>query len=113
VRAQTRVDSAEEAARVIKTHWDLGFTSGVLVGVPIPREYETPREVIEPFIERALREAEEQEITGNAVTPFLLKRLAELTQGESVKTNVALLKNNVAVAAEIAKALAVFQMPQA
>jgi pseudouridine-5'-phosphate glycosidase len=105
VRAQTRVDSAEEAARVIKTHWDLGFTSGVLIGVPIPHEYETPREVIEPFIERALREAEEQEITGNAVTPFLLKRLAELTQGESVKTNVALLKNNVAVAAEIAKAL--------
>jgi pseudouridine-5'-phosphate glycosidase len=105
VRVQTRVDSAEEAARVIKTHWNLGFTSGVLVGVPIPREYETPREVIEPFIERALREAEEQEITGNAVTPFLLKRLAELTQGESVKTNVALLKNNVAVAAEICKAL--------
>jgi pseudouridine-5'-phosphate glycosidase len=105
VRVQTRVDSAEEAARVIKTHWDLGFTSGVLVGVPIPREYETPREVIEPFIKRALREAEEQEITGNTVTPFLLKRLAELTQGESVKTNVALLKNNVAVAAEICKAL--------
>lgn len=105
VRAQTRVDSAEEAARVIKTHWDLGFTSGVLIGVPIPREYETPRQVIEPFIEQALREAEEQKIVGNAVTPFLLKRLAELTQGESVKTNVALLKNNVAVAAEIAKAL--------
>ncbi len=105
VRVQTRVDSAEEAARVIKTHWNLGFTSGVLVGAPIPREYETPREVIEPFIKRALREAEEQEITGNTVTPFLLKRLAELTQGESVKTNVALLKNNVAVAAEICKAL--------
>lgn len=105
VRAQTRVDSAEEAARVIKTHWDLGFTSGVLIGVPVPREYATPREAIEPFIERALREAEAHKITGNQATPFLLKRLAELTQGESVKTNVALLKNNVAVAAEIAKAL--------
>lgn len=105
VRAQTCVDSAEEAARVIKTHWDLGFTSGVLIGVPIPREYETPRQVIEPFIEHALREAEEQKIVGSAVTPFLLKRIAELTQGKSVDTNVALLKNNVAVAAEIAKAL--------
>ena len=53
----------------------------------------------------ALREAEEQKIVGNAVTPFLLKRLAELTEGSSVRTNIALLKNNVAVAAEIAKAL--------
>ena len=105
LRAQARVDSAEEAARVIKTHWDLGFTSGVLVCVPIPREYEIPREVIEPYIERALREAEKQRIVGNAVTPFLLKRLAELTEGASVRANIALLKNNVAVAAEIAKGL--------
>jgi pseudouridine-5'-phosphate glycosidase len=105
LRAQARVDSAEEAARVIKTHWDLGFRSGVLVCVPIPREYEIPREVIEPYIERALREAEEQRIVGNAVTPFLLKRLAELTEGASVRANIALLKNNVAVAAEIAKVL--------
>ena len=102
-RVQARVDSAEDAARVIKTHWDLGFKSGVLVCVPIPREYEIPREVIKPFIERALREAEEQKIVGNAVTPFLLRRLAELTEGSSVRTNIALLKNNVAVAAEIAK----------
>ncbi len=113
LRVQTRVDSAQDAARIIKTHWDLGFTSGVLVGVPIPQEFETPREVIEPFIERALREAEEQKITGNAVTPFLLKRLAELTQGASVQTNIALLKNNVAVAAEIAKALARMDQPTA
>ena len=104
--AQTRVDSAEDAAHIIKTHWDLGFTSGVLIAAPIPREFDTPREVIEPHIERALRDADAQKIYGNAVTPFLLKRLAELTQGESVQTNIALLKNNVAVAAEIAKALA-------
>ncbi len=112
LRLSTRVDSAREAARLVKTHWDLGFTSGVLVGVPIPREYETPREVIEPFIERALREADEQKITGNAVSPFLLKRIAELTGGESVKTNVALLRNNVAVAAEIAKELARLESPE-
>jgi pseudouridine-5'-phosphate glycosidase len=106
LRVQARVDSAEDAARVIKTHWELGFKSGVLVCVPIPHEYEIPREVIEPHIERALTEAEEQKIVGNAVTPFLLKRIAELTGGASVRTNIALLKNNVAVAAEIAKALA-------
>jgi len=105
LHVQSRVDSAEDAARVIKTHWDLGFKGGVLVCVSIPREYEIPREVIEPFIARALSEAEEQKIVGNAVTPFLLKRLAELTEGASVRANIALLKNNVAVAAEIAKVL--------
>ncbi len=106
VPVPTRVDSADAAARIIQAHWNLGFTSGVLIGAPIPREHETPREVIEPYIQRALREADEQKISGNAVTPFLLKRLAALTGGESVQTNIALLKNNVAVAAEIAKALA-------
>jgi len=111
LRVQARVDSAEEAARLIKTHWDLGFTSGVLIGVPIPQEYETPRAVIEPFIERALHEAEEQHIIGNLVTPFLLKRVAELTKDKSIRSNVALLKNNVAVAAEIAKALARLESP--
>jgi pseudouridylate synthase len=108
---QTRVDSAEAAARLIKTHWELGFKSGVLIGAPIPKEYETPREVIEPHIEHALHDAETQKIVGNAVTPFLLKRLAELTHGESVHTNIQLLKNNVAVAAEIAKALARLEQP--
>jgi pseudouridine-5'-phosphate glycosidase len=83
----------------------LGVTSGVLVCVPIPREDEIPREVIEPYIAQALRDAEQQKITGGALTPFLLQRLAELTQFKSVRANMALLKNNVAVAAEITKAL--------
>jgi pseudouridine-5'-phosphate glycosidase len=105
-RAQTRVDSADDAAHIIKTHWDLGFRSGVLIAAPIPREHETPREIIETHIERALRDADAQKISGNAVTPFLLKRLSELTHGESVDTNIALLENNVAVASDIARALA-------
>lgn len=102
---QARLDSVEQAARVIRMHWELGNKSGVLICVPIPRENEIPREVIEPFIEHALREADEKKITSSAVTPFLLARLAELTEGRSVKVNIALLKNNVAVAAEIAKIL--------
>ncbi len=104
LRVSARVDSAEDAAHVIKAHWELGLTSGVLVCVPIPHADEIPREVIEPHIERALREAEAQHIAGGAVTPFVLARLAELTDGASMRANVALLKNNVAVAAEIAKA---------
>ncbi len=107
LRAQARVDSAADAARVIRAHWELGNPGGVLVCVPIPPGDEIPRETIEPFIERALHEAEEQHIAGSAVTPFLLKRLAEITQGTSVRANVALLKSNVAVAAEIAKELQV------
>ncbi|MCL4500025.1 MAG: pseudouridine-5'-phosphate glycosidase, partial [Chloroflexi bacterium] len=80
---------------------------------PIPQEDEIPREEIEPFIERALRDAEEEKIVGNALTPFLLKRLEEITEGRSVRANIALLKNNVAVAAEIAKQLALLEQPVA
>lgn len=106
LRTQARVDSARDAAEVIRAHWGLGNSSGLLVCVPIPAEDEIPREEIEPFIERALGEAFEQNLVGSEVTPFLLKRLAETTQGKSVRANIALLKNNVAVAAEIAQALA-------
>jgi len=105
LRAPVCANDAAEAAQIIRAHWELGNTSGVLVCVPIPREDEIPREVIEPFIERALGEAEEKQISGGAVTPFILARLAELTQGASVRANIALLKNNVAVAAEIATEL--------
>lgn len=103
LRVPARVDTVEEVVRLIKTHWDLGASSGLLVCVPIPPADEIPRAIVEPYIARALREAEEQLILGGAVTPFVLKRLAELTEGATVRANIALLKNNVAVAAEIAK----------
>lgn len=101
------VDSAEHAAKIIKAHWMLGNRSGVLVCAPIPREDEIQREVIEPFIERALDEAEGNGISGSAVTPFLLARIAEMTEGRSVRANRGLLRNNVAIGADIAKALLV------
>ncbi len=113
LRVQARVESAREAAEIIRAHWALGNPGGVLVCVPIPQEDEISREVIEPYIERALRDAEEQKVVGSAVTPFLLKRLEELTEGRSVRANIALLKNNVAVATEIAKALALLDQPKA
>ncbi len=113
LRVQARVDSPHDAARIIHMHWELGNRSGVLVCVPIPQQDEIARAVIEPYIARALDEADEQKVVGSAVTPFLLKRLAEITEGKSVRANVALLKNNVAVAAEIAKALAALDQPTA
>jgi pseudouridine-5'-phosphate glycosidase len=105
LRVQARVDSPEDAARVIQTHWELGLTSGVLLCVPIPHADEIPRAVIEPYIERALHQAATEHVVGSAVTPFVLQRLAEWTDGMTVRANIALLKNNVVVAAQVARAL--------
>lgn len=111
IKLAARVDSPEEAAHVIRQHWRLGNSSGVLVAVPIPAGDEIPRDQVEPFIEKALQNAESEGISGNAVTPYLLRRLEELTAGVSVRANIALLKNNTAVAADIARALDLLEMP--
>ena len=87
-----RVDDAEQAAAIIRAHWGMGLASGVLVTVPIPAEFELPREKAEAAIARALAEAEG--VRGKAVTPFLLRRVSELTGGESLQANLALLLNN-------------------
>ncbi len=105
LRVQKRVDSARTPRNIIANHWELGNASGVVVAVPIPEADEIPRETIEPHISEALSDAERRNITGSPLTPFLLKRLAELTHERSVRANVALLKNNIAVASEIAKLL--------
>lgn len=105
LHVQARVDSPAEAAQMIKAYWEMGNSSGVLVCVPIPEKDEIPRENIEPFVGKALADAQDEQVTGSTVTPFLLRRLADLTQEKSVRANVALLKNNVAVASEIAKLL--------
>lgn len=100
-----RVDTPEEAASIIRTKWELGLEGGVLVTVPVPEEAELPRDLAEEAIERALTAAEEQGITGKALTPFLLNQIVQITEGESMAANIALLKNNAAVAARIAGVL--------
>lgn len=91
-----------EAAAILKARRDLGLTGGVLVSNPCPEEMALPNEYIEKAIEEAVKEAEEQKITGKAVTPFLLSRIATITGGESLETNMALVKNNARLAAKIA-----------
>ena len=91
-----------EAAAILKARRDLGLTGGVLVSNPCPKEMALPNEYIEKAIEEAVKEAEEQKITGKAVTPFLLSRIATITGGESLETNMALVKNNARLAAKIA-----------
>jgi len=100
-----RVDTPDEAASIIRAKWELGLEGGVLVAVPVPEEAELPRELAEEAIARALAAARGQGITGKALTPFLLGRIAQSTEGASVEANVALLKNNAVVAARIASAL--------
>jgi pseudouridine-5'-phosphate glycosidase len=100
-----RCDTAAQAAAIIRAKFDLGLVGGVLIGVPVPEEYAVPPEDIEPAIQQALKMAEAENIRGKVVSPFLLKHVSELTEGESQKANIALLANNARVAAQIAKAL--------
>lgn len=101
-----KADSAEDVAEVARAHWDLGLKSAILVVVPPPVEDAMPLEVVEKAIASALQEANKQGIHGASVTPFLLGRVSELSNGESLKANLALLLNNGRVAAKIAKHLA-------
>jgi pseudouridylate synthase len=98
-----RVDSVAEAAEIVRSHWSMGLQSGVVVAVPPPAEAAIAREKVEPAIEQALAEA--KGIRGKAVTPFLLRRVAELTGGESMAANLALLLNNARLAAQLACSL--------
>jgi pseudouridine-5'-phosphate glycosidase len=97
-----RADSPAQVAMLARTHWELGSTSAILVVNPVPTADEIPAPEIADVIEEALAAANEQSISGKAVTPFLLKRIAEKTAGRSLQANLALLKNNARLAAEIA-----------
>jgi pseudouridylate synthase len=109
LRAPLRCDTPEEIAMAIAARSSLGLTGGHLIANPIPAADEIPREVITPFIETALTEATAKGIQAKAVTPFLLQRIFELTQGKSLTANIALVRNNARLAAEIATAMALLQ----
>ena len=100
-----RVDSAEEAAAIIRGRDKLGLSGAVLVTAPVPAEYEIELSEVEDLIAEALREADRQNIKGKETTPFLLSALVERSKGRTLAANIALLKNNAKVAAEIAVAL--------
>ncbi|GMH43000.1 hypothetical protein BSKO_10922 [Bryopsis sp. KO-2023] len=101
-KAPVRVDTPKQAAGLITSSINLGLKSGVIVGVPIPEEFAAEGERVEAAISQALEESEEQNIGGAEVTPFLLSRIAELTEGESLSSNIKLIKNNARVGARIA-----------
>lgn len=97
-----RLESPEEIVRFARIHWDLGMASAVLVCQPLSAGEEIPQEKIASAIEQARREAHQQGIRGQPLTPFLLARMAEITGGDSLRANLTLLHNNAALAAQIA-----------
>ncbi len=105
LKLEARVDTPEQAAALVRAMWDLDFVSGALLCVPVPEEAARPRADMEHAIAQALGDAGAAGIKGKAVTPYLLSRIAELTHGESLAANLALLENNASVAAELASAL--------
>lgn len=101
------VHGAGAAADVTDARQGLGMEGGVLICVPVPAQDAVPTEVLDAAMERAHSDAEEAGIEGPRLTPFLLRRLDELTDGDTRRANVALLKNNARVAAQISVALVV------
>lgn len=97
-----RVEAAAEVVEIARAHWELGLATGILVVVPVPVEDEIPAEELAAVIDEAL--AAGADLSGKAVTPFLLQRVARQTAGRSLRANMALLRNNARVAGEIAAA---------
>lgn len=105
LRTSGRVEDAAQAAELARAHWQLGG-GGVLLAAPPPADSALPRAEVEAWIRQAQSEAEQQGIHGQAVSPFLLARVAELSGGRSLQANLALLRNNAGIAAAVAKQLA-------
>jgi pseudouridine-5'-phosphate glycosidase len=101
-----KLKSPEHTADILKAKWELGLEGGVLIANPVPEVDEIEYSVINEKIEQALGEAEAKGINGKKLTPFLLDRIKEITDGQSLETNISLVRNNAVVGARIAKAFA-------
>ena len=101
-----KLENPEHTADILKAKWELGLEGGVLIANPVPEADEIEYSVINEKIEQALTEAESKGISGKELTPFLLDRIKEITDGKSLETNIALVRNNAVGGAKIAKAFA-------
>jgi pseudouridine-5'-phosphate glycosidase len=101
-----RVETPEEVAQIVQARGELGLPAALLVCAPVPEADELPAREAEAAIAQAVGDAEAANVSGKALTPFLLARLVELTGGRARRANEALLLNNARVAARIARALA-------
>jgi len=99
-----KIDTPREIADFVKTKWGLGLNGGTLVCNPIPLSHSFPKDKIDEAIDKAISDMNQQGIKGKESTPFLLKRIVQITEGKSLEANIALVNNNCALAAQIAKA---------
>lgn len=104
-KAPLSLDGPDAIARLFRTRRALGIEGGMLVANPVPEADEIPADIMAGHLEKAQAAARAEGIAGKAVTPFLLQKIFELTNGASLKTNVALVENNARLAARIARAL--------
>jgi pseudouridine-5'-phosphate glycosidase len=109
LRVDYRLDDPAAIARVMRARWALGGGGGLVVGNPVPEEHALPRETIDAAIEQALADAARLGHVGKAITPYLLERVNQLTGGNSLATNIALVRNNARLAAAVAVAYAGLQ----
>lgn len=105
-RSPLRSDTVEEIAAIINTKWKFGLNGAVLIANPVPTDQEIAADEMEVYIQKALNVVKDKKISGKDVTPFLLKYIADHTHGESLEANIALIKHNAKVGAEIAVAFA-------
>ena len=97
-----RVDAALDIAEILKTKWDLSIKGGILVTNPIPIAFELELAMMNKAINEAIIEADKEKIIGKEITPYLLSKVNELTEGKSLDANIKLIQNNAALAAKIA-----------
>lgn len=97
-----RLDSPEQVARALRIKWQLGLKGGMVIANPVPEPYSMNRNIIDKAIADALAEMAQKGISGKATTPYLLAKVAELTAGKSLESNIQLILNNARLAAKIA-----------
>lgn len=103
LKTSVSADSPQEIADIARLHWQIGLRSAILVVQPVPADLALSSKQMENAIQTALKEAKTAQVSGQAATPFLLKRVTELTGGASLQANLGLLKNNARLAASIAQ----------
>ena len=103
VKLSLRADTPQEIAMILRAKWESGLKGGVVIANPIPSQYAMSETTIEAAIQKAIEEAEHKGLKGAEVTPYLLSRVADLTGGDSLESNIALVLNNARLAARIAK----------
>lgn len=102
-KSECRLDDPKDIADLINAKADLGLRGGMLIACPIPQEDEIPYEKMDVVIKEALKECEEQGVKGKRITPFLLSKVKDLTEGSSLEANIKLVLNNARIGAKIAR----------